>query len=238
MNVFITGVSSGIGNGLARAYLQRGYRVFGCSRRSPDELLAQKDFRFAQLDVTDEAEVPLTLTRLLADVDSLDLVILNAGILGPFGDLATIPLEQCRRVMEVNVWSNKTVLDALFSSHQTVRQVVTVSSGAAVNGNRGWAGYAISKAALNMLTRLYAEERPETHFCALAPGIVDTAMQDILCAVPEVDRYPSLATLRAKRSTAEMPDPDGAAVSLVAAIERLPRIVTSGDYADVRRLSE
>ena len=90
-------------------------------------------------------------------------------MLGSLGDMSEAQLDDLKRVMDVNVWSNKTVLDALFARAFPVKQVVTISSGAAVNGNRGWRGYSISKAALNMLTRLYAAENPDTHFCARWP---------------------------------------------------------------------
>ena len=92
-----------------------------------------------------------------------------------------LAVDEMKRVMEINVWANKTVLDWLHNSAVRVDQVVMISSGAAVLGNRGWGGYALSKAALNMLARLYAHEFPQTHLCALAPGIIDTAMMDYLC---------------------------------------------------------
>ena len=236
-NILITGVSRGIGHGLARYYLQRGEQVYGISRNCPDDLSEFENMHFRSLDVTDSAQIPVALDELLEGVSSLDLAILNAGILGQFGDLAVTPMEEIETVMNVNLWANKRILDHLLSSLSSLQQVVTISSGAAVNGNRGWGAYAISKASLNMMTKLYATETPHTHFCAFAPGIVDTHMQDVLCGKEPDERYPSLDVLRSKRFTQEMPNAETAAEKLATAFAQLPDLVESGDFADIRKLS-
>jgi benzil reductase ((S)-benzoin forming) len=158
--------------------------------------------------------------------------------MGTFGDLGEVPLDDLQAVLEINVWVNKTVLDSLFSQGRRIDQVVAISSGASVNGNRGWAGYSISKAALNMLIKLYAKERPQTHFCALAPGVLRTAMLDKLLSLSPDDRYPSIETLRAKNDTSQISNPESAAGMLVEAFWRLPGLIESGDYADLRTLPE
>ena len=190
--IFITGVSSGIGHGLARYYLDRGDRVFGISRRTPEDLLGSESFSFGTLDVRDSDAIEPAIRGLLAKTQKIDLVILNAGVLGEFGDLRLAKLDDLRNTMFVNVWANKLLMDALLSCGLAMEQVVTISSGASVNGNRGWSGYSISKAALNMLTKLLAAENPEIHFAALAPGLVDTAMQDELCGREPDPRFPAL----------------------------------------------
>ena len=234
--VLITGISSGIGHGLARAYLDRGYIVYGTSRRAPNDLLAHSALHYVAMDLAQHASVPRGLEQLLPSVGRLPLVVLNAGIYGVFGDLVTTPLADVTKVMDVNVWANKLILDWLFTRPIAVGQVVAISSGASINGNRGWNAYALSKAALNMLVKLYAREQPDTHFCALSPGLVETAMLDDLLALPEDARYPSLDVLRAKKNTADMPDPDEAAQRLLGVFPRLPDLVESGAYADIRRL--
>jgi benzil reductase ((S)-benzoin forming) len=234
--IFITGVSSGIGHALANWYLDRGDRVFGCSRREPGDLVGRDRFDFESFDLRDPEATAAGVARLLNAADRVDLAILNAGMLSPIRDLADSDLASMRTVMDVNLWANKIVIDTLFTTVAAVGQVVTISSGAAVNGNRGWGAYSISKAALNMLVKLYAKEHTGTHFCALAPGIVDTAMQDELCSRPTDERFPSLETLREKRDTPDMPDAQAAAPMLAAAIDRLPERVESGEFADVRSM--
>ena len=234
--IFITGVSSGIGNGLAQEYLKLGDQVIGVSRRTPTELTSSNNFRFMTLDVADERSVEDRLPGLLVEVPEIDLVILNAGILGQLADMKDSSLSDLKRLMDVNVWANKTVLDVLFANCPAIKRVTSISSGAAVNGNRGWNGYSISKAALNMLTMLYARENENTHFSAVAPGLVDTAMQDYLCGHHADARFDSLQVLKSKRGTDEMPGPLQAAQKLISVFDSIENHVESGGFIDIRRL--
>jgi len=205
--VLITGNSSGLGHGLTEVYLDKGWEVYGVSRRGCTDLPGKlKDIR---CDLTDYEAVPLALETLLMGIGHLDVVILNAGILGKMQDMADSSLADIQQVMDANVWSNKVLLDWLLKSGIRIDQIVLISSGASINGNRGWGAYALSKATLNMLTQLYAHEFPHTHLAALAPGLVDTAMQDVLCDPAQVDeqQFPSVAKLRAARETPAMPKP-------------------------------
>jgi NAD(P)-dependent dehydrogenase (short-subunit alcohol dehydrogenase family) len=236
--VFITGVSSGIGHALAHEYLRRRWQVFGVSRRAPDDLTELPNFTFESLDLTQPTRVADVLGKLLRRVDTLNLVVLNAGTIGLFDDLPNVSLDDLKHVMDVNVWANKTVLDQLFASTTGVDQVIAISSGASVNGNRGWAGYSISKAALNMLVKLSSREHPTTHFCSFAPGVIDTPLLDKICSLPSDERFPALDNLRTKRNTPAVCAPSDAAATLVDAFARLPSIVESGDYADIRDLPE
>ncbi|MCW8943436.1 MAG: SDR family NAD(P)-dependent oxidoreductase [Sedimenticola sp.] len=231
--VLITGNSSGLGLGLTEAYLAQGFEVYGVSRRGcskTDHKL--KDIR---CDLTDYEAVPLALETLLMGIGHLDAVVLNAGILGKMQDMADTSLEDIQSVMEANVWSNKVLLDWLLRSGIRVDQIVLISSGAATNGSRGWGAYALSKATLNMLTQLYAHEFAHSHLTALAPGLIDTAMQDVLCDQDQVDanQFPSVEKLRAARGTEAMPTPHEAGTliaNLIPSLKQLP----SGSFADVR----
>ncbi len=234
-NIFITGVSSGLGLALAEACLASGARVYGLSRRSPAALAGREGFQFTSVDLSRPEQVAPAVERLLRGVERLDLVILNAGMLGNIGDMAETPLEDMRRIMDVNLWANKPVLDAVFSQDRHVDQVVAVSSGAAVSGARGWNAYSLSKAALNMMMKLYAAERPQTHFSALAPGLVDTAMQEAMRALPADARFPTVERLKKAAGTADMPDPATAALRVMDAVPRL-RSFKSGEFQDIRAL--
>jgi len=164
-------------------------------------------------------------------------VVLNAASAAPLRDLADTPLSDLRQLMDVNTWANKLILDALYASGVRIRQVIGISSGAAVRGSRGWNGYALSKAAFAMLIQLYAAERPETHFCSLMPGIVQTKMQDDLCSlsVEERRQFPAVERLLAARGTPDMPLPDVAALALLGAFDRALQ-EPSGSLLDLRKL--
>lgn len=232
-HVLITGHSRGLGHGFAAACLARGWTVHGLSRHPASGLAGA--LREVTCDLADPAAIAPALTRLLDGVDALDLALLNAGVLGPIADLAETPVAELEAVMRVNVWANKHLLDWLLARSLPVAQVVLLSSGAAVRGNRGWGAYALSKATLNMLAQLYAHEFPHGQLLALAPGYVDTGMQAVLCDPEQTDgeRFPSLQRLRAARGTDAMPDPRTAAERI---LDLLPGLADrpSGSFVDVR----
>lgn len=232
--VFITGVSSGLGHGLAKVFLEEGAEVYGCSRNSPDELI-KRGLHFESVDLSKAENGLPKFKKLIEAVDHFDLVILNAGKLGHIRDMKDAPLDDLRETMEINVWSNKWILDALLGGSCQVSQVVAISSGASQSGSRGWNGYSVSKAALNMLIKLYAGEALNTHFTSLAPGLVDTAMQDYLTNLPEDPRYAPLEILKVAKGTDAMPNGETCAQKLIEAFPLLLNLA-SGSYADVRKL--
>lgn len=234
-NLFITGVGSGIGAGLCREALRRGDRVFALGRKSPEDFSRFSGYRFSCCDLADADTIPAALKTLLEGVPALDLVILNAGILGRIADLRDTPLADLRHLMDVNLWANKVLVDALFALSLTLAQVVAVSTGASVSAGRGWNGYSLSKAALNMLIALYALEAPQTHFSALAPGLVETGMQDQVGGLPQDPRFPLIERLQKARNTPAMPRPAEAAPLLFAAMDRLLKF-ESGRFYDIRNL--
>lgn len=232
--ILITGVSSGLGHGLAKTYLGNGATVYGCSRREPKDLI-EAGLHFQSIDLKDEASGGPAFANLIGPVDQFDCVILNAAKLGEIRDMAATPLSDLRETMEINVWANKWLLDALFKNTPSVKQVIGISSGASQSGSRGWNGYSLSKAALNMLIKLYAGEQPNTHFTALAPGLVDTEMQDYLTALPEDERYKPLEILKAAKGTDKMPDGATCAKMLIEAFPKLLK-QPSGEFADIRKM--
>lgn len=234
--VFLTGVHAGLGHALARGCLDRGARVWGISRIEPDDLAERDGWNFRVLDLRWFEEIRLGLDDLLDGAGPLDLAILNAGVLGPVGDLADTPLDELRAVTDVNVWSNKEILDGLFAGGHAPAQVIGISSGAALKGPGGWGAYAISKGALNLLLRVYASERPATHFTALAPGIVDTAMTRwIRDQAADNPRHGATARVREAFAAGAVRTPEAAADAILDRLATL-REHRSGTYLDIRDL--
>ena len=235
MDIFITGTSSGIGYGLAKEYLGRGNKVWGISRRKKDKLDAHENYRHLQLDLTHHKKVREVLPGFIGGQDSFDLVVLNAGILGDIKWMEEVDVEGMKRVMEINVWSNKVLLDVLFDMGLKIKQVVGMSSGAALRSTPGWGPYSLSKAALDMLMNIYSKEYPETHFIAFAPGLVDTEIQEHIYSLGETDKYPALKRLQQARYTEQMPDPEAVAPRLIEGFEKALQH-ESGSHVDVREL--
>jgi benzil reductase ((S)-benzoin forming) len=216
--ILITGVSSGIGLGLAEKYLQLGATVYGLSRRRP--ALKSRRFHFQSVDLSAAEAIAPALESFRLDRSILDMVILNAGIYGRIRDLKDTQIAELRDAMTINVWSNKILLDFLLSKCAHIEQVIGVSSRAADKPHRGSAAYCISKAALNMLVALYATEWPKTHFCTISPPVVETAIQDYLINLPADSRFDYLETLKDYQRTGQMLSPECAAEILVEAFDR------------------
>ncbi|MFW6371605.1 MAG: SDR family NAD(P)-dependent oxidoreductase [Bacteroidota bacterium] len=235
MNILITGTSSGLGFGLAYYYLNHGHTVFGISRKMNDKLKEYENFRFLYQDISKFSEIETNLVSFLNGIKTLDLVVLNAGMLNGVKDLKDTTLDEIQHVMDVNVWSNKVLIDTLFNHINEIGQVVAISSGAAVSGARGWNAYSLSKATLNMLINLYSKEHLQTHFSALAPGIIKTKMQDYIYELPENEKYPVVERLKQLRDSGEMHDPETAAEINAKAIEQA-KGYKSGSFLDSRNM--
>lgn len=237
MNILITGCSSGLGYGLAAHYLNRGHKVFGISRSSNEELNRHSHFSHLSLDLSEFEEICTKIPVFIKNITVMDRVILNAGILNAIKDLKDTGIEEIKKAMDVNVWANKALIDVLFNLFDSIHQIVAISSGAAVSGTRGWNAYSLSKATLNMLIDLYSREHSQTHFCALAPGLIETGMQDYLNSLPKSyeEKFPMVKILKDARGTHKMPKPLEAAVIIADAIQEV-RSYESGSFLDVREL--
>lgn len=232
--VLITGIHRGLGHALASTCIEDGWSVYGLSREPPEDLTGP-GLRFVPLDLRRFDEIPGAVRELLEGVESLDLAILNAGVLGEIKDLADTSLEEIHAVMDINVWANKILLDALVKSTRRVDQVVAISSGSAFNGSGGWGAYSISKSALNLLVRVYAHEHPETHMTAVAPGVVHTDMLDTVLAMDENPRYAANGRIRKALEESRVLMPGEAAAGILDRMQHI-RQRPSGAYVDIRQL--
>ena len=106
--VVVTGVSSGIGWGIAKVLLKQGFRVFGSVRQEQDAVRLQAQFgqAFTPLlfDVTDEAAVRRSAAEVerLLDGENLAGLVNNAGM-ALAGPLLYQPLDDFRQQLEVNL---------------------------------------------------------------------------------------------------------------------------------------
>jgi len=233
--ILITGTSSGIGYGLVKYFCELGYEVLGISRRDCDLSQLFSNYHHYSIDLLDYEALSKEMTEVFKDYQSFDLVILNAGILGQIAPFEQQNIQKAKQVMEVNVWANKVLIDLFLKNAIAVKQWVAISSGAAKNGSAGWGAYSVSKAALNMLIQTYAAENVHSHFCALAPGLVDTQMQDYISALPNEENFPAIERLKAAKGTDAMPDAITVAPVLVRAMQRALDF-ESGVFLDVRDL--
>lgn len=232
--VLITGTSSGLGLALADQYLELGWLVYGLSRRSP--VIPHRNYRHVCTDIG-SSSVKSDLSILLNGEDKLDLVILNAGVIGTISTMKKAKVSDLKKSMNINLWGNRSLLDYLFRNLDEVGQVVAISSGAAVNASVGWSGYALSKAALNMLIQLYAVEETATHFTAFAPGLIDTPMQDYLATITDLETFNGIERIQTARHTPAMPKALELSVRLPKVFDTLYQNYSSGSFVDLRQMN-
>lgn len=194
--ILITGARQGLGLGLTRQCVGRGWRVLAtCLDPATAEELQELTARFPdhvsvhQLDVTNHAEVEALGAELRGT--AIDVLYNNAGVKGPDEqDFGAISYPAWRDVLETNLLAPMKMAE-VFADHVAAserRQIITMASG---TGSLAWnqAGrpgpeggrliyYRTSKAGVNMVTRnLAIELKPRgITVVALAPGHVRTEM--------------------------------------------------------------
>ncbi|MGB5958112.1 SDR family oxidoreductase [Pseudomonas sp.] len=147
--VLITGCSSGIGRALADAFRDAGHHVWATARKLEDvEQLSAAGFSARQLDVNDSD----ALTRLAEELDSLDILINNAGY-GAMGPLLDGGVDALRQQFETNVFAVVGVTRALFPLLRRSRGlVVNIGSVSGVLVTPFAGAYCASKAAVHALS--------------------------------------------------------------------------------------
>jgi NAD(P)-dependent dehydrogenase (short-subunit alcohol dehydrogenase family) len=204
----VTGASRGLGRALAHALAQRGWRLV-IDARGADELeAARAGLADAGADVTavagDIADLWHRGTLVEAAGGRIDLLVNNAGALGasPLPALADYPLDVLEHVLRVNAIAPLGLIQAALPRMPAGARIVNVTSDAAVEGYAGWGGYGASKAALEQLSSVLAEERPDLRVYAVDPGDMNTRMhqaafvgEDISDRPPPEDSVPGLLVL-------------------------------------------
>src|SRR5882672_2744572 len=153
--VVVTGASTGIGAALVRHLAGRGFRVFGTVRRAEDEAgLERAGVAAVRMDVTDTASIARAreqVERALAGAPLAGLVK-NAGIPAA-GPLEMFPLDELRRVLEVNLVGAVAVTQAFLPLLKASRGRIVNMSSVAGRGALPFLGpYAASKFGLEAIS--------------------------------------------------------------------------------------
>lgn len=183
--VLITGASRGIGKAAAYAFADAGANV-ALIARSVDEIaqiagdIGQKALAIP-CDVSRHAEVEAAVNAAASTFGGLDILVGNAGVVDPIGNLAETDPDAWGRAIDINLkgvyYGMRAVMPGMIAQgHGTI---LTVSSGAAHNAIEGWSAYCSSKAAAYMLTRAADIEARDKglRIMGLSPGTVATQMQ-------------------------------------------------------------
>jgi NAD(P)-dependent dehydrogenase (short-subunit alcohol dehydrogenase family) len=176
----ITGASRGLGLALATGLAADGWRLVVDGRDA--EALAgattAMDAKAVPGDVTDPSH-RTALIEAAGELGGVDLLVNNAGILGPSPQprLDAYPLDVLREVYEVNVVAPLALIQlALPGLRERGGAVVNVTSDAAVEGYPGWGGYGSAKAAVEQVSRVLVAEEPTVRVWWVDPGDLRTRM--------------------------------------------------------------
>lgn len=183
----ITGSSSGIGAAIARRLAAAGIRVVLNSARSESagKALAAElpDAVYVRGDVADADDARRIVRTAIDTYGRLDILVNNAGVTRfiPLGDLDAADADAWREIFEVNVIGTWQLITAAAphlresGANGSPGSIVNISSVSATRALGSSIPYAVSKAAVNHMTRLLASQLgPAVRVNAIAPGLIDT----------------------------------------------------------------
>ncbi len=164
----ITGASRGIGRAVARRFAAEGAqtiliaRTVGALEELDDEIRGDGGLKatLVPLDLRDGEKLDALGPALFERHGHLDILVGNAGMLGPLSPLGHIKPEIWEEVFQVNVHANFRLLrtlDLLLRKSSAARAIF-VTSGAAQSAKAYWGPYAATKAALEAMVKSYAKE--------------------------------------------------------------------------------
>lgn len=166
----VTGVSSGIGEAIARRLLSEGWNVVGFSRGAP--ALSHERLSHVPVDLFDRA----ALAAALAGLGTVDALVHAAGILR-VGTLGHLDPDNARQMWRLHVDAAEQMVEALVPQMAEGARIVFIGSRTAA-GSAGRAQYAATKAALVGMARSFAIELAPRRITVnvVAPGATDTPM--------------------------------------------------------------
>ena len=184
----VTGASRGIGYFLAKELAAAGAHVVAVARtvggleELDDEIRAAGgQATLVPLDLTDMAGIDRLGGAIHERWGKLDVLAANAAILGVIAPVGHVEAKVFEKVMAVNVtatWRMIRSVDPLLKLSDAGRAIV-MSSGAAHSARAYWGPYAASKAAVEALSRSWADETRNTplRINCVNPGATRTAMR-------------------------------------------------------------
>src|SRR6201996_3617070 len=184
----ITGASRGIGAAVAEAYAREGAhlvlaaRTVGGLEEVDDKIRAKGgSATLVPLDLRDFIKIDELAARILDRWGRLDILVGSAAEFGTFSPLGHIPPETWAEVVDLNLTANWRLIRAMdpLLRTATAGRAIFVTSAVARSAHPYWGPYAVSKAGLEMLVKIYAGEITKTRVRAnlIDPGAVRTRLR-------------------------------------------------------------
>jgi len=193
MNVyFITGTSKGIGYNLAISLLEQNNFVVGLSRTNS---IKHNNFTHYKIDLSDIEQVKLFHFSFNSEPQQI-ILINNAGIIGDIKQTGKTSNQSIIDTFNVNTVATSVLINNFITQFQNEnfgKIILNISSGAGRHSISSWAAYCASKGALDMFSEVVYDEQKQikkkkaVKIYSIAPGIVDTPMQDIIRSAKHED---------------------------------------------------
>ncbi|MBS4177353.1 (S)-benzoin forming benzil reductase [Lederbergia citrea] len=199
---FITGASKGIGLELSKQLIEENHFLVCTARTRNEELLQLAKERkcqlvFLQSDLSETEKIGGLMDEmigLLPDQARSVTLINNAGVIDPIGRTEDNDPAMIAKSISVNLTApmilSSTFINNLMN-HKIVKKIINISSGAGRHPYSGWSSYCAGKAGLDHYTRVVAEEQKNVPYgvkvISIAPGIIDTGMQEKIRMSDEKD---------------------------------------------------
>ena len=190
----ITGASQGLGKALALAYAKEGASLVINSRSEEGirpvaeeaERLGVKVLAVAA-DVSRGEDARRLVDVAVAEFGGIDVLVNNAGLLGPRVAIEDYPEDEWRRVIDANLTGPYLISKAAIPHTRGGGSVINVVSGVSVEGRAGWGAYSVSKFGVEGLSQILAAELEDRGIRsnAVDPGGMRTDMR--AAAYPEED---------------------------------------------------
>jgi NAD(P)-dependent dehydrogenase (short-subunit alcohol dehydrogenase family) len=190
----ITGASQGLGRALALAFAREGARVVvnARSEESVGPVAREVEDTGAEVlavaaDVSKGADAERLVDETVDRFGSIDVLVNNAGLLGPRVVIEEYPEDEWRRVIDANLTGPFLVSRAAIPHLSAGGSIINVVSGVSVEGRAEWGAYSVSKFGVEGLTQILAAELKQSgvRVNAVDPGGMRTDMR--AAAYPEED---------------------------------------------------
>lgn len=173
----ITGASSGIGEVIARFYLEEGAFVYGCGLEA-EAHVEHPRFVYQQCDICVPEQAASVVEGCVSRFNHADILVNCAGVTG-IGNIDNTSVAEFRRQFEINVFGlytmTKAAIDTIRQSEHAV--IINIVSELGVKAIPERIAYCPSKAAVEMLTRcLAADCGPRVRVNGILPGLTETPM--------------------------------------------------------------
>jgi NAD(P)-dependent dehydrogenase (short-subunit alcohol dehydrogenase family) len=190
----VTGASQGLGRALALAFAREGASIV-VNSRSEERILPvarEAESLGAEVlalaaDVSKSADVERLVGATVERFERIDVLVNNAGVLGPRVPIEAYSEDEWRRVIDANLTGLFLVTKAAIPHMPEGGSIINVVSGVSVEGRAGWGAYAVSKFGVEGITQILASELEGRRIRANAvdPGGMRTEMR--AAAYPDED---------------------------------------------------